>query len=319
MKNKKGFTLIELLAVIVILGIIMTIATTNVLKSIKQSKIRSRYIAAKDITAIASAYLDTKNKNCVEVSELIGEDYLNDDVTNPADENAKNISNRSEMNNQYVCKSPEAKEQSSYDLNGNVYTFNGYCYSIDGECNTIFDYKEIVNNFESTDSSDSSGNNSKNVHITVDDLGEGIKYQKILVEQVGSYSESKVRLNNINLKNYEALVLEVTECNNAKTGNRRITSVYEFYISENGSKKVGVTTDTFDGYERNAKYYNTTVYSNRYCRDKQININLNGVSNSLKYNLYIKVAHGQGKELSNEKGYSTWLYLKNLNLKLKNT
>ncbi len=37
-KNKKGFTLIELLAVIVILGIIITIVVTNVTKYIKQSK-----------------------------------------------------------------------------------------------------------------------------------------------------------------------------------------------------------------------------------------------------------------------------------------
>ena len=32
MKNKKGFTLIELLAVIVILGIIITIVVSNVVK-----------------------------------------------------------------------------------------------------------------------------------------------------------------------------------------------------------------------------------------------------------------------------------------------
>ena len=37
-KNKKGFTLIELLAVIVILGIIITIVVTNVVKYIKQAK-----------------------------------------------------------------------------------------------------------------------------------------------------------------------------------------------------------------------------------------------------------------------------------------
>ena len=328
MKNKKGFTLIELLAVIVILGIIMTIATTSVLRNIKQSKIKARYIAAKDITAIASAYLETNNENCVEVSDLIEKGYLNDDVTNPADENAKNISDSSQMDNQYVCKSPDAKEQKENKLNGDVYIFNGYCYSINKKCSTVFDHNDIADNLESTDSSDSSGNNSSNsssdsskdVYITVDNLGEGIEYQKILVEQVGSYSESKVSLNNINLKNYEALVLDVTECNNARTGNRHITSVYDFYISEDGSKKVGATKDTFTGYESDAKYYDTnTVYSNRYCRKKEIKIDLKDVSNSLKYNLYIKVTHGQGDELKNEKYYSTWLYLKNLNLKLKNT
>ena len=37
-KNKKGFTLIELLAVIVILGIILTIVVSNVVKYIKQAR-----------------------------------------------------------------------------------------------------------------------------------------------------------------------------------------------------------------------------------------------------------------------------------------
>ena len=37
-KNNKGFTLIELLAVIVILGIILTIVVSNVVKYIKQAK-----------------------------------------------------------------------------------------------------------------------------------------------------------------------------------------------------------------------------------------------------------------------------------------
>ena len=37
-KNKKGFTLIELLAVIVILGIIITIVVSNVVKYITQAK-----------------------------------------------------------------------------------------------------------------------------------------------------------------------------------------------------------------------------------------------------------------------------------------
>ncbi len=37
-KNKKGFTLIELLAVIVILGIIITIVVSNVVKYVKQAR-----------------------------------------------------------------------------------------------------------------------------------------------------------------------------------------------------------------------------------------------------------------------------------------
>ena len=67
MKNKKGFTLIELLAVIVILGIIMTIATTAVIKNINDSKAKAKYIAAKEITTIGSAYLssNTSEDGCV--------------------------------------------------------------------------------------------------------------------------------------------------------------------------------------------------------------------------------------------------------------
>ena len=41
-RNKNGFTLIELLAVIVILGVIMVIATTNVIKSINNSREKSK-------------------------------------------------------------------------------------------------------------------------------------------------------------------------------------------------------------------------------------------------------------------------------------
>ena len=42
--NQKGFTLIELLAVIVLLSIIMVIVTTNVIKSVKDSKEKMKYI-----------------------------------------------------------------------------------------------------------------------------------------------------------------------------------------------------------------------------------------------------------------------------------
>ena len=59
-RNENGFTLIELLAVIVILGIIMVIATTNVLKNINDSKEKAKYMAAKEIVENAEAYFATK-------------------------------------------------------------------------------------------------------------------------------------------------------------------------------------------------------------------------------------------------------------------
>ena len=48
-KNKKGFTLTELLAVIVILGIILTIVVSNVVKYINQAKTGSYVDACQTI------------------------------------------------------------------------------------------------------------------------------------------------------------------------------------------------------------------------------------------------------------------------------
>ena len=106
MKNKKGFTLIELLAVIVILGIILVIATTNVIKSISTSREKAKYTAAKEIGSIAEAYIategvkenDEENK-CVDIKTLIEKGYLEKDVTNPlTGENGGNFEG------QMVCK-----------------------------------------------------------------------------------------------------------------------------------------------------------------------------------------------------------------------
>jgi len=81
-KNKNGFTLIELLAVIVILGIIMVIATTNVLKNINDSKEKAKYMAAKEIVENAEAYFAiNSNATYVTIKDL--KDYLESDATNP--------------------------------------------------------------------------------------------------------------------------------------------------------------------------------------------------------------------------------------------
>lgn len=149
-KNNKGFTLIELLAVIVILGIILTIATTSVIKNINDSKEKARYIAAKEIVQIAEAYFAV---NGSETSVTIGglSDYLEQDVTNPKNgENdlldiglnqvvCRNIIKK-DIDNGYANEirtyngqtSKKATEDSSGKPIG--YEFDGYWYGFDGNC-----------------------------------------------------------------------------------------------------------------------------------------------------------------------------------------
>lgn len=127
-RNKNGFTLIELLAVIVILGVIMVIATTNVIKSINNSREKSKEIAKKEIVSYAEAYFATNNSNtnngCVSVEELYKLGYLTDDVTNP--ETGDNIKNKNELGNQSICK-PSVTDIPEED---NVTVINGYKYII---------------------------------------------------------------------------------------------------------------------------------------------------------------------------------------------
>lgn len=127
MKNK-GFTLIELLAVIVILGIIMVIATTSVSKSLEESRKRAKFIAAKEITEIAAAYIETETDggNEVFIENLIGY-YLENDVTNPL-----TGENGGDFSGQKVFKNSDATHQDNYDVNdcedGMCYMFDGYIY-----------------------------------------------------------------------------------------------------------------------------------------------------------------------------------------------
>ena len=153
MKNK-GFTLVELLAVIVILGIIMVIASSSVSKAVEQSRIRTRFIAAKEIIEIAAAYIETESDStsgitsytydgnvefCVNVQKLVEKEYLESDVTNPKDEKAKNIIASSDFGNQRVCTLASSEAQDSEEPQNYVidpktgyetvgYKFNGYVY-----------------------------------------------------------------------------------------------------------------------------------------------------------------------------------------------
>lgn len=131
-RNKNGFTLIELLAVIVILGIIMVIATTNVLKNINDSKEKAKYMAAKEIVENAEAYFAiNSNATYVTINDL--EDYLESDATNPKTGDNDLLTNSEK---QSICKgSYSSGTPKNYSNNGGKgYYFDGYFYSLDGNC-----------------------------------------------------------------------------------------------------------------------------------------------------------------------------------------
>ena len=141
MERKNGFTLIELLAVIVVLSIILVIATSSVIKNINDSRAKAKYIAAKEIVDIASAYIETEtdgiyietetdgiDKECVKVKDLIDKDYLEKDVTNPKTGENGNIDD-----NQAICKSDSFSSKSQVEYgnnNGKGYYFDGYMYNL---------------------------------------------------------------------------------------------------------------------------------------------------------------------------------------------
>ncbi len=89
-KNKKGFTLIELLAVIVVLGVIMSIAGTAVLKQKKkanQGEIDSLYNTIKGFGA--DVYLSEKESSaCYSDTWLKEKGYLKSEVSNPSNGDA---------------------------------------------------------------------------------------------------------------------------------------------------------------------------------------------------------------------------------------
>ena len=133
-KNKNGFTLIELLEVIVILGIIMVIATTSVLKNINDSKEKAKYMAAKEIVENAEAYFATKvtidpdSTNCVPVSDIYNAGYFESDVTNP--KTGENIKSVNDLENQSVCFDKNLTKQTGYALSDGEYRFDSYYYKI---------------------------------------------------------------------------------------------------------------------------------------------------------------------------------------------
>ena len=67
--NKKGFTLIELLSVIVLIGLILGIATTGVIKGQKKAKEKTLATKVKNIEKAAILYGQNHRENFVDVND----------------------------------------------------------------------------------------------------------------------------------------------------------------------------------------------------------------------------------------------------------
>lgn len=135
MKNKKGFTLIELLAVIVVLAVILAIAGTAVIKSINDSKEKTKYLAANDIVNIAEAYMVAErnkvdNNGCVAVKDMVDDGYLDSDTTNPL--TGENINSSSDLSSQKVCKTYTIKQDEYAPIKNEIYCFDGFVYKLNG-------------------------------------------------------------------------------------------------------------------------------------------------------------------------------------------
>ena len=122
--NKKGFTLIELLSVIVLIGLILGMATTGVIRGQKKAKEKTLATKVKNIEKAAIVYGQNHRENFVSsnsgycenidnckyydveitVSTLLGEDDGNGPYIN-ADDEEKNIKNPTDdTKNMNDCK-----------------------------------------------------------------------------------------------------------------------------------------------------------------------------------------------------------------------
>ena len=87
MKNKRAFTLIELLAVIVIMGILLTITIPQLINNLKDKKDVALETIKETIVSIGKNYAIDNNIEApfyISINDLCTEKYLECPVINPA-------------------------------------------------------------------------------------------------------------------------------------------------------------------------------------------------------------------------------------------
>lgn len=175
MRKNKGFTLIELLAVILILGIVVTLTSMGVSKYLKTSKEKIKVQAKNEIIEIAKAYMATNNVNSVNVKTLHDEGYLEADVTNPT--TGKNITNSDELKYMYVFKINSEYRFSDIVDDNNEETNNEYDIDPKKVCEQCLKVPGAVCN-------------SNNCYESYDIIDE---YNKIVISNV-NHSENQITM-----------------------------------------------------------------------------------------------------------------------------
>ncbi len=120
--NKKGFTLVELLVVIVILGVIMSIAIPSITSSIERSKDKQKTQIIKLIESAGELYVD-KHKNTVKKGQITLNQLIEDELITK--EEMKDPFNEKRTLCGYLGY--DGKKVSWNDTSGN----NQYCLSIE--------------------------------------------------------------------------------------------------------------------------------------------------------------------------------------------
>lgn len=83
-KTLRGFTLIELLGVIAIIGILASVVTFSVSKSLANSRYKTCLAQEKNIKEAANMYFTDNGGESVKIKDLKAGGYLDDDLENPA-------------------------------------------------------------------------------------------------------------------------------------------------------------------------------------------------------------------------------------------
>lgn len=135
MNKNRGFTLIELLAVIVLLSVLAVGATSIIVKSMKNSKEKAKFIAAQDIVELASAYMEANSVEKVSIFTLIENGYLDPHLINPRT-NDLNWGTDEQVNTYVLVPDTLSEKQDDYKVIKEseekiYYKFDGYYYLFD--------------------------------------------------------------------------------------------------------------------------------------------------------------------------------------------